>query len=280
MRAKLAMDSFSIVHALHDAGAVDLHERMNEYLLFVRLPSVQTTLRHSPAPWSAAASGRLNTRRRRHDVPIVMGVVHVRTHGLMPLARMGARNTVPSRIVRMVPLGLFHILFEFIFFHALRVGRDGGALDGLPRIFYWHSPRPRSPDRRSRRGFPGPDRNIPSLSPRRARSESSLIHLPQHARHFVAVHLDERRFHLNFFHIGPFSLIRAWRSNSSGSRRAECPAHPASGPLRAAEALLFRRSAAEPPRGNSHSLSPAASARPAQRPDRPAHSRMACLRPA
>ena len=40
---------------------------------------------------------------------MVMGFFHVRTTGLMASSRMGARKTVPSRIERMVPFGLFHI---------------------------------------------------------------------------------------------------------------------------------------------------------------------------
>ena len=31
------------------------------------------------------------------------------TEGLIPLTRTGVRKTVPSRIARIVPLGLFHI---------------------------------------------------------------------------------------------------------------------------------------------------------------------------
>ena len=40
---------------------------------------------------------------------MVMGCFQVRTTGEMPLTMMGARKTVPSRMARMVPLGLFHI---------------------------------------------------------------------------------------------------------------------------------------------------------------------------
>ena len=38
-----------------------------------------------------------------------MGFVQLRTHGSMPATVMGVRNTVPSKMARMVPLGLFHI---------------------------------------------------------------------------------------------------------------------------------------------------------------------------
>ena len=40
---------------------------------------------------------------------MVMGFCQLRTAGLMEGSVMGARNTVPSRMERMVPLGLFHI---------------------------------------------------------------------------------------------------------------------------------------------------------------------------
>ncbi len=43
---------------------------------------------------------------------MVMGAFHVRTYGSMPFTRMGARNTVPSSMARMVPLGLFHIFLR------------------------------------------------------------------------------------------------------------------------------------------------------------------------
>ncbi len=40
---------------------------------------------------------------------MVMGSFQFFTTGWMQSIRMGARNTVPSRMERMVPLGLFHI---------------------------------------------------------------------------------------------------------------------------------------------------------------------------
>ena len=39
----------------------------------------------------------------------MIGFFHVRTTGLIVSSRMGARKTVPSRMERMVPFGLFHI---------------------------------------------------------------------------------------------------------------------------------------------------------------------------
>jgi hypothetical protein len=40
---------------------------------------------------------------------MVMGFFQFFTTGEIPLTMMGARNTVPSRMARMVPLGDFHI---------------------------------------------------------------------------------------------------------------------------------------------------------------------------
>ena len=40
---------------------------------------------------------------------MVMGFCQLRTTGRIASIRMGARKTVPSRMERMVPLGLFHI---------------------------------------------------------------------------------------------------------------------------------------------------------------------------
>ena len=40
---------------------------------------------------------------------MVMGFSQLRTTGLMASSRIGARKTVPSRMERMVPFGLFHI---------------------------------------------------------------------------------------------------------------------------------------------------------------------------
>ena len=43
---------------------------------------------------------------------VVMGFFQVRTVGLIPLTTMGARKTVPSRMARMVALGLLYISFN------------------------------------------------------------------------------------------------------------------------------------------------------------------------
>jgi ATP-binding cassette subfamily B protein len=45
---------------------------------------------------------------KKHDLRRSLGIV-LRTTGLMLSMVIGARKTVPSRIARMVPLGLFHI---------------------------------------------------------------------------------------------------------------------------------------------------------------------------
>ena len=42
----------------------------------------------------------------------MIGFTQLRTQGSIPFTIMGVRNTVPSSIARMVPLGLFHICFR------------------------------------------------------------------------------------------------------------------------------------------------------------------------
>ena len=50
---------------------------------------------------------------------MVMGFFQFCTQGSMPFTMMGARNTVPSRMARMVPLGLFHICCQVVLLHPL-----------------------------------------------------------------------------------------------------------------------------------------------------------------
>lgn len=45
-------------------------------------------------------------------LPMVMGLVQPGTRRGIFLQMMGSRNTVPPRMFRMVPLGLFHIFFS------------------------------------------------------------------------------------------------------------------------------------------------------------------------
>lgn len=46
-------------------------------------------------------------------LPMVMGLVQPGTRRGMFLQMMGSRKTVPPRMFRMVPLGLFHIFFSW-----------------------------------------------------------------------------------------------------------------------------------------------------------------------
>jgi len=43
---------------------------------------------------------------------MVMGLRQPGMKGVMPRTKMGVRNTVPSKMARMVPLGDFHISFR------------------------------------------------------------------------------------------------------------------------------------------------------------------------
>ena len=105
--------------------------------------------------------------------------------------------------------GLPHLL-EGIFLHALRVGRDGGALDGYA-VFGG--------------GVGGVHRHlivrlvavdqtqivIFGLEIDIRLDEQLFDPLPEHARHFVAVHFDQRRFHGDLLH-EIFPLFSAARS--------------------------------------------------------------------
>ena len=44
---------------------------------------------------------------------MVIGFFQVGIKGVMPFTTIGVRNTVPSKIARMVPLGDFHISFRW-----------------------------------------------------------------------------------------------------------------------------------------------------------------------
>lgn len=60
-------------------------------------------------------------------LPMVMGLVQPGTRRGIFLQMMGSRKTVPPRMFRMVPLGLFHIFF------SLNSGvRRGKAPEGPP----------------------------------------------------------------------------------------------------------------------------------------------------
>ena len=90
-------------------------------------------------------------------------------------------------------------LVEVVFLHALDIGRDGGTLDG-DAVFF--------------RGVGGGNGHlifgavalreaqviIFGLQVDKGQQKLVLNHLPQDTRHLVAVHLDQRRVHLNLFH--------------------------------------------------------------------------------
>jgi len=60
---------------------------------------------------------------------MLIGFFQLRTAGGMFFAMMGLRKTVPSRMERIVPFGLFHACLSLYSFHPCRVRRDGRALD-------------------------------------------------------------------------------------------------------------------------------------------------------
>ena len=66
---------------------------------------------------------------------MVMGFSQERTFGSMPLTTIGARNTVPSRMARMVPFGLFHICFRLYSFTRAAFGVMVAHFTATPRRF-------------------------------------------------------------------------------------------------------------------------------------------------
>ncbi len=60
---------------------------------------------------------------------MVMGFFQLATYGWIMPVRIGARKTVPSRIARIVPFGLFHISWSLYSSTRCAFGRDRGALD-------------------------------------------------------------------------------------------------------------------------------------------------------
>ena len=96
-------------------------------------------------------------------------------------------------------VGALPHLLELIFFHALRIRRDGGALNGDAILF-----------RRFRRldgdAVVGPvtvfqsEVIILGFQVDIRKKKLLLDHFPDDAGHFIAVHLYKRRFHLNFSH--------------------------------------------------------------------------------
>ncbi len=66
---------------------------------------------------------------------MVMGFFHVGRNGVMPLTRMGVRNTVPSRIARMVPLGDFHIWVRLYSLTRSALGVMVAHLTATPYFF-------------------------------------------------------------------------------------------------------------------------------------------------
>ena len=130
----------------------------------------------------------------------------------MPSHRMGARKIAQDgraedgavQNAADGAVGALPHLFEVIFAHALHVGGDGRALDGNAQPL-------------GRLGGIDGHLIVRLVAVRKAEvvvlrfevdiggEQDVLDLLPEDARHFVAVHLDERRFHLDLCHkVAPF----------------------------------------------------------------------------
>ena len=66
---------------------------------------------------------------------IVIGFVQFLTYGSIPLTIIGALNTVPSRIARIVPFGLFHISFKLYSVILAALGVIVAHLTATPYFF-------------------------------------------------------------------------------------------------------------------------------------------------
>ena len=130
------------------------------------------------------------------------------TQGEMPLTMTGARNTVPSSMARMVPLGLFHIclrpysstrwalgvMVAHLTRHAVFLGGLGGVhrhlVVGLVPVLQAQVV-------------------VFGLQVHIGHQQLVLDLLPEDAGHFVAVHLHQRRFHQNLVQNNPvpFAIV-------------------------------------------------------------------------
>ena len=127
-----------------------------------------------------------------------MGFFQFLTTGFMLSINIGARNTVPSSMARMVPIGALPHIVQVIFAYALFVGRNcrtfnayAIAFDGVARF-----------DRNLIACFIALDKTqivILRFEIHKRQKQFILNHLPDDTGHFVAVHLHERRRHFNLF---------------------------------------------------------------------------------
>ena len=131
--------------------------------------------------------------------PMTIGWVQPGTRRGTFLQMIGSRKMVPPRMLRMVPLGDFHISLSLNSFDARFVGGDGGAFDG-DAVFL---------DRLG--GVDGHlvvglvavlDREVVifQVDVEIGKDQLVLDELPDDPGHFVAVHLDDRIGDLDLAH--------------------------------------------------------------------------------
>ena len=66
---------------------------------------------------------------------MVIGFVHVGMYGVMPFSKIGVRNTVPSKMARMVPFGDFHISVRLYSFTRAAFGVIVAHFTATPYFF-------------------------------------------------------------------------------------------------------------------------------------------------
>ena len=126
----------------------------------------------------------------------------------MPFTTMGARNTVPSSMARMVPLGLFHICLRLYSSTRWALGVMVAHLTATP---YFLRGLGRVHGDLVIRLIPVLQAQVIvfGLQVHIGQNQLVLDHLPQDAGHLVAVHLHQRRFHQNLVQNNPvpFAIV-------------------------------------------------------------------------
>ena len=130
---------------------------------------------------------------------MVMGSFQVRTTGEIPLTMMGARNTVPSKMARMVPLGLFHIWERWYSSTRWALGVMVAHLTATPYFLLALA----AVDRHLVLRFLAVSQAqviVFGFQVHKRQNDLVLDLLPQDAGHLVAVHLHQGGGHLDLFH--------------------------------------------------------------------------------
>ena len=130
---------------------------------------------------------------------------------------IGWRNTVPPRMLRMVPFGERHIFFQAELLDPRLVGRDGRAFDADPVLFDGVG---RIDGDLVVAGVTAFDRQvvIEEIDAQIGQDQLVLDHRPDDPGHFVAVDLDDRVFDRDLGHALRLlsARVQPWRCCGAG----------------------------------------------------------------